>query len=78
MGVAFADYDNDDRPDLLVTNLALEKWALYHNDGKGTSLTRTWQQAWPHSYPETRVGASVCTTLTTMAGKICLPPKATF
>jgi len=35
MGVAFADYDNDGRPDILVTNLALEKYALYHNEGNG-------------------------------------------
>ena len=35
MGVAFADYDNDGRPDILVTNLALEKYALYRNDGEG-------------------------------------------
>lgn len=35
MGVAFADYDNDGRPDILVTNLALEKYALFHNDGGG-------------------------------------------
>jgi hypothetical protein len=35
MGVAFADYDNDGLPDVLVTNLALEKWALYHNEGRG-------------------------------------------
>jgi hypothetical protein len=35
MGAAFADYDNDGRPDILVTNLALEKWALYRNDGDG-------------------------------------------
>jgi FG-GAP repeat. len=35
MGVAFADYDNDGRPDILVTNLALEKYALYHNEGGG-------------------------------------------
>ena len=35
MGAVFADYDNDGRPDILVTNLALEKWALYHNDGSG-------------------------------------------
>jgi hypothetical protein len=35
MGVAFADYDNDSRPDILVTNLALEKWALYRNEGEG-------------------------------------------
>ncbi|MBI3682243.1 MAG: CRTAC1 family protein [Acidobacteria bacterium] len=35
MGVAFADYDNDGLPDILVTNLALEKWALYRNEGGG-------------------------------------------
>jgi hypothetical protein len=35
MGVAFADYDNDGLPDIAVTNLALEKYALYHNDGSG-------------------------------------------
>lgn len=35
MGVAFADYDNDGLPDILVTNLALEKYALYHNEGGG-------------------------------------------
>lgn len=43
MGAAFADYDNDGRPDIAVTNLALEKYALYRNDGGGqfsyTSLT---------------------------------------
>lgn len=43
MGAAFGDYDNDGRPDLVVTNLALEKFALYRNDGDGrfsyTSLT---------------------------------------
>lgn len=33
MGVAFADYDNDGKPDLAVTNLALEKYALYRNIG---------------------------------------------
>src|SRR3974377_325379 len=35
MGAVFADYDNDGLPDILVTNLAMEKWAVYHNDGKG-------------------------------------------
>lgn len=43
MGAAFADYDGDGRPDLIVTNLALEKFALYRNTGGGqfayTSLT---------------------------------------
>jgi hypothetical protein len=35
MGAFFADYDNDGRPDVLVTNLAQEKWALYRNTGSG-------------------------------------------
>ncbi len=35
MGVDFADYDNDGRPDLVVTDLATEVYALYHNEGKG-------------------------------------------
>jgi hypothetical protein len=35
MGVAFADYDNDGRPDIVVTNLALDKYALYRNEGGG-------------------------------------------
>src|SRR5438552_1173345 len=35
MGVDFSDYDNDGRPDILVTNLATEVYALYHNDGNG-------------------------------------------
>lgn len=34
MGVAVADYDNDGRPDLYVTNLGRN--TLYHNNGDGT------------------------------------------
>ena len=36
MGVDFADYDNDGWPDLVVTNLAYQKYALYHNSRDGT------------------------------------------
>jgi hypothetical protein len=36
MGVDFADYDNDGYPDLVVDNLANQKYALYHNDRDGT------------------------------------------
>jgi hypothetical protein len=35
MGVDFADYDNDGFPDIVVTDLANQKYALYHNNGNG-------------------------------------------
>jgi FG-GAP-like repeat len=35
MGVAFDDYDNDGKPDVAVTNLALEKCALFRNEQRG-------------------------------------------
>ena len=36
MGVDFADYDNDGLPDLVVTDLANQKYALYQNNGDGS------------------------------------------
>jgi hypothetical protein len=36
MGVDFADYNNDGLPDLVVTNLANQIYALYRNNGDGT------------------------------------------
>jgi hypothetical protein len=36
MGVDFADYDNDGYPDLVVDNLANQKYALYHNNRDGS------------------------------------------
>jgi hypothetical protein len=36
MGVDFRDYDNDGRPDLIITNLAKQVYAVYHNDGNGS------------------------------------------
>ncbi|HEV8201928.1 MAG TPA: VCBS repeat-containing protein [Candidatus Polarisedimenticolia bacterium] len=41
MGTDMADYDNDGRPDLFVTNLAEETNELYHNDGDGGFSNRT-------------------------------------
>jgi enediyne biosynthesis protein E4 len=35
MGVDLADYDNDGWPDVVVTNLANQRYALYHNNGDG-------------------------------------------
>lgn len=36
MGVDFADYNNDGRPDIVVTDLANQRYALYENNGDGT------------------------------------------
>ena len=36
MGVDFADYDNDGRPDITVTNLSDQRYLLYRNNGDGT------------------------------------------
>ncbi len=35
MGVDFADYNNDGRPDILVTDLSTETYPLYRNSGDG-------------------------------------------
>ncbi len=36
MGVDFRDYDNDRRPDIIVTDLARQNYSVYHNDGGGS------------------------------------------
>jgi hypothetical protein len=36
MGVDFSDYNNDGWPDLIITNLANQKYALYDNNGDGS------------------------------------------
>lgn len=41
MGVDFRDYDNDGKPDIIVTNLARQVYAVYHNDGNGTFTYRS-------------------------------------
>jgi hypothetical protein len=43
MGVEFRDYDNDGQPDIIVTNLAKQTYALYHNDGNGAFSYRSLQ-----------------------------------
>ena len=43
MGVDFRDYDNDGKPDIIVTNLAKQVYALYHNDGGGSFSYRSLQ-----------------------------------
>jgi len=41
MGVTFQDYDNDGRPDIIVTELPREIYGVYHNDGNGTFSYRS-------------------------------------
>jgi hypothetical protein len=36
MGIDFKDYDNDGLPDLIITNLSNQKYALYRNNGDGS------------------------------------------
>ncbi len=43
MGVDFRDYDNDGRPDIVITDLAKQVYALYHNDGNGSFSYRSLQ-----------------------------------
>jgi hypothetical protein len=41
MGVVFQDYDNDGRPDIVVTELPREIYAVYHNEGAGSFSYRS-------------------------------------
>ncbi len=43
MGIDFNDYNNDGQPDIIITNLAKELYALYENDGGGFFSYRTRQ-----------------------------------
>ena len=36
MGVDFSDYNNDGLPDLIITDLANQKYAIYQNNGDGS------------------------------------------
>ena len=54
MGVDFADYNNDGLPDIVVTDLANQRYALYKNDGDGlfsyaTITSGLGQLSMPHS-----------------------------
>jgi len=41
MGIVFQDYDNDRRPDIVVTELPREIYGLYHNEGDGSFSYRS-------------------------------------
>jgi hypothetical protein len=40
MGVVFQDYDNDGLPDVIVTTLPRQTYAVFHNDGHGSFSDR--------------------------------------
>lgn len=42
MGIDFQDYDNDGLPDLVITDLAHERYALYRNNGDGSFANATY------------------------------------
>jgi hypothetical protein len=41
MGTVFQDYDNDGKPDIIVTELPREIYGLYHNDGESSFSNRS-------------------------------------
>jgi hypothetical protein len=41
MGTVFQDYDNDGKPDIIVTELPREIYGAYHNDGDGMFTNRS-------------------------------------
>ena len=57
MGVDFADYNNDGLPDLVVTNLANQKYALYQNNGDGSfTYSQLRHGAWRRHAAALRLG----------------------
>lgn len=58
MAVDWADYDNDGRPDLLVTTFTAEANALYRNEGNGTFTESSFATgAGQPSVPQVKFGA---------------------
>ena len=78
MGVDFRDYDNDGRPDLIITNLAKQIYAVYHNEGNGSFTYRSLETGiGTLSAPSSGWGVRFETSIM-MAGKIFLSPRDTF
>jgi hypothetical protein len=41
MGIVFQDYDNDGRPDIIITELPPQPYEVFHNEGDGYFVDRT-------------------------------------
>ncbi len=59
MGVDFADYNNDGLPDLLITDLADQMYALYRNNGNGIFAYETYSSGLGRFTIKLRVGLSI-------------------
>ena len=70
MGVDFADYDNDGWPDVVITDLANQRYALYHTTGTAPSTTQPVPRIWPTLRSCTPAGVCVSLIMTMMDGKI--------
>ena len=77
MGVDFRDYDNDGKPDIIVTNLAKQIYALYHNDGNGSFSYRSLAAVSVQRLRGVPVGGFDWKILITMDGRISSSHKAT-
>ena len=77
MGTDFSDYDNDGRPDIVVTDLSNERYMLFRNNGDGTFRDVTNRPAWAAQRFPSRVGARVFSTTTTTAGRTSSSPSPT-
>jgi len=72
MGTVFQDYDNDGKPDIIVTELPREIYGLYHNDGGG-SFSNQSLEAGPRRAHRRQSGWGVgWKTWTTTVGRTCL------
>ena len=72
------DYDNDGRPDIVVTDLSNERYMLFRNNGDGTLPGRDQSlRAWARDACRSRAGARACSTTTTTAGRTCSSRRAT-
>jgi len=70
MGADFSDFDNDGRPDIVVTDLSNQRYLLFHNNGDGTFRDVTNQSGLGAATIAFPAGARTCSTTIMMAGRI--------